>query len=681
MSNKIIAKRVDSIIKNNSLSYASYVIQNRALPMLEDGMKPVYRRILWTMHKMNATKFTKSNNISGQVMKYHPHGDSYPTMVGMAQKDNHLTPLIVGKGNFAQHTSRDLQPGAGRYTEAKLSPIAIDIFKGLNKNVVEFVQNYDGTAELPAVLPVKFPLILHMAQEGIAYGMANKMPSFNIKDICEATKTFIKTGEKNILIPDFATGGMIVKDEAVFKKINSEGKGSIRIRAKAEIEGNVISIVEIPYSTTREAIIEKIIKLDKDKQISGITSIKDLTGLNGMRIEITCKKSVDAKLLLEQLYKSTTLEDSYSCNMNILYNGLPQVMGTWEIIEKWIEWRIGCIERQLKGEVDKLTKEYNIYKGFEEIVKDIDKAINIIRNSDEETIIKNIMTEFKINEVQAEYITNMKFKNINENYMKKKIVEIENMAKEIEEKENIIKDRNKKLEIIIQDLQEIEKKYGADRRSQIIELDEQAVKTTKKAMEKQANNYNVTLFITKEGYVKKVQKVVGTNKLKPGDEIIQEFKTTNSGELVVFSGTDAYKIQISSLTDCKMSDFGDYIPAIIGVKDFVGFTIVDDKHKFIIVCYDNGKIAKVDLNSFRTATNRKKLSNSLFAGAKVLSIETFECDKDIVVVCSFNKRDKENVINTSKISMKTSRATQGIKVLRNIKYIKKSSEQQIKFII
>lgn len=668
--NKTLVKNVDEIIKDNSLSYAGYVIRNRALPTLEDGMKPVYRRILWTMHKMNATKYTKSNNISGQVMKFHPHGDSYPTMVGMAQPDNHLTPLIEGKGNFAQHTSRDLQAGAGRYTEARLAPIAIDVFKGLNKNVVNFIPNFDGTEIIPEVLPVKFPMILHIAQEGIAYSMANKMPSFNVNDICEATKRFITNGEKMVMVPDFATGGYIVKDDTTFERLNAEGKGSIRIRAKATIEGNVISITEIPYSTTREAIIDKIIKLEKDKVITEITDIKDLTGLNGMEIEIICKRNTDMKLLLEKLYKMTPLEDTYSCNMNILYNNLPVVMGTWEIIEKWIEWRIGCIERQLQGEVDKLTKEYHLLRSFELVINDIDEVIQIIRESEESEVNKKLQERFKLSEIQADYISNMKLRNINKNFMEKKMIDIEKMTQEIIRKEFIIEDRKSKLDIIVEDLDEIISKYGSNRRSEVIEIDETIIKNTRKAIEQQVNDYNVTLFITKEGYVKKVAKASGNHKLKPNDEVIHEFKTTNAGELVVFAGTDAHKIQISSLTDCKMSDYGDFIPAIIEEKELIGFTVVDDKYKFILINYDNGKIAKVDLASFKTKTNRKKLSNSLFDGAKVLKILTFDQEQDINIVQILNRKENEVVVNTKDITMKTSRATQGINVVRNTQYIK-----------
>lgn len=662
---KIIDENVDKIVKEGMLSYGNYIITNRALPSLEDGLKPVYRRILYTMHKMGATKFTKSQNVEGACMKFHPHGGSYPTIVGMVQKDNNLTPLIEGKGNFAQHTSRDLQAGAGRYTEVKLSEISKDIFKGLNKNVVNWIPNYDDTDEIPEFLPVKFPNILHIAQEGIALGMSNKMPSFNINDICKATIEYIESGNKVILIPDFATGGKIIKDDIMFNKINSEGRGTIRIRGKAEIIGNTISITEIPYSTTREAIIEKIIKLVKSKELIEITGVKDLTGLSGMEIEITCKKNTNMEILLEKLYKLTPLEDTYSCNMNVLHNGLPKVMGTWEIIDKWINWRINCIENQLKGEVEKLSKEYHLLVSFEKIVDNVEKVVDIIRISKEEEIISELMKIFNLSEAQAEYISNIKLRNLNKEYIEKKLVNIKKLGDEIVNKEFIIEDKKSKLNIIVDDLKEVSKKFGVERRSKVIEVSKEDIKKVTKVIEEK--DYNVTLFITEQGFIKKVTRVTGTHKLKPNDKIIHEFNTTNNSEVIIFAGTDAYKIKTSSLKDCKISEFGEYIPAMIDNKNIVGYSVLDNKNKFMLICYDNEKIAKVSLDSFRTTTNRKKLSNSLYAEANVVKIETFEEDKDITVIQTIRGKEKETVINTKDITLKTTRNTQGIKVLKNIK--------------
>lgn len=661
-------KNIVNILNDNSLEYAAYVISDRALPDLRDGMKPVYRRILYTMERMNAYSFTKSANIEGKTMEIHPHGGSYGTMVGMVQRDTNLTPYIIGKGNFAQHTSRDLQPGAPRYTEAKLSSLGKDILKDLDKKIVDFVPNYDGTIMMPEVLPVKFPSVLHYAQEGIAFGMSSRIPSFNLVELNDAVIKYIKTKERTILIPDFATGGYIIDNKEIFERVNNEGLGTLRLRAKTEIKNNVISIIEIPYSTTREQIIEKIIELVKSGKLKEITDIKDLTGLHGMEIEITCKKNTDMKLLLEKLYQNTPMESTYSCNMNMLYNGLPKVVGVWEIVDKWTEWRIGCIKRGLSNEIDTLTKKLHISKGLEKVLLGIDRAVEIIRKSDEIDINPNLIAEFKIDEIQADYISNMKLKNINKDYINKHVKEIESLEEVIKSKLDIMNSDNSILEIICNDLKCINETYGQERRTQPLTIDE-AIKKTISKVKKEIADYTVKVIVTKDGYVKKLNSSVrAEQRLKDGDVILEEFDTNNKNELVIFSGTDAYKLKLDVLSNSKPSDMGDYIPNIIGTPEIIGYTIVDDSYKFILVCYENGKIAKVDLSSFKTETSRKKLSNSLSNKAKVVNILSFKEEEEFILI---DKKGKEIIKNTRDLTTKALRSTQGVNVARNIVNIKK----------
>lgn len=664
MSN-IELKNIQDIIKDNSLNYGSYTIRNRALPDIRDGLKPVHRRIVWTMNEMKATSFTKSANIEGNVMKYHPHAGSYPTMVGMVQTDNNLTPLIVGKGNFAQYTSKDLQPGAARYTEAKLSEIAKDMLKDLDKDIVNFIPNYDGTRVIPEVLPVKFPSILHYAQEGIAYGMSCKIPSFNLVELNESAIKFLKNGEKTLLVPDFATGGNIIYNDEILEKINYEGKGSIRMRAKLSIDKNVISITEIPYGTTRESIIDKIVSLHKLGKLKEITNIIDLTGKAGMEIEITCRKNVDMEMLVEKLYKMTPLESSYNCNMNVINNNLPKVMGVWEIIENWLSFRRDCIRRKTKFELDKLKEELNILSGLLKIYDNIDKAIEIIRFSKENEIEQNLMKEFGLNKKQAKYIEDMKLKNINQDYIKSKVDEMDKLKEKGNQLEETLHNEEKVNNIIIKELKEINKKYGQERRSNILHIDEK-IKEIKKKIQKVENEKpieDIKVIITNEGYIKKLKlNDTKEHKFKMGDFIKQEFITKSNAQIIVFSGTNAYKIYMDEYEFTKNNDLGEYIKNIIGTDEIDHISICDDIHKFILIGYEHGKVAKVDLNSFKTKQRRRKLENSLSKMSKAYKILTFIEDKKIIF-----KDDRGRTLEkcTSEIVAKTSRATQGIYIQRD----------------
>lgn len=666
-------KDIVDIINDNSLEYSAYVIKHRALPDLRDGMKPVYRRILYTMHKMKATSLTKSQNVEGQVMKFHPHAGSYGTMVGMVQKDNNILPFIEGKGNFGQHTSRDMQEGAPRYTEVKLSQISKEIFSNLNSESVNWISNYDGTAIMPEVLPVKFPTILTQAQEGIAYGMASKIPSFNIAEVCDSIILYIEEEKETVLMPDFATGGSIVEDYATFEKINFTGLGSFKIRARARIEKNSIIIDQIPYTTSREVIIEGIIKAVAKKQIAEIKDVVDLTGLNKMEIEIECKKGSDMELVLQKLYKHTKLEDSYSCNMNMLHNGLPSVYGVWDIVDHWLDWRFKCIIKEYEGRIEALNKELQEINALKIIRENTEEVVNAIINIDPKKMIAFLKSKYEMTEEQAEYISNLSIKKFNKIYIEKKIREEYDLIDKIEEYNFIIESDDLKNKIIINDLKDISFKYGKERKTKIVKLEKDVVEKINKVNE--VKDYDVDIIVTKDGFIYKTTKDEEV-KMKNDDIVTHRFKTRNSGELVLFVGKDAYKIRNSSLQDYKSGSFGEYLSNIteINIGEVLGITMIDDNNKFILISYDNGKVAKVDLTSFKTKTNTKKLKNSLYNDAEVLEVLTFSGDEEFVVI---NKKGLEVVKNTKEMITKSSRNTQGVVVVKNMVQIKHSEQMQV----
>ncbi len=664
----IIKKRIEDIINDNYLSYGKYIIINRAIPSLEDGMKPVYRRILYALNKNNCNSFTKSATCTGYVFPFHPHGSTYGTMVGLAQEDAHLTRLLEGKGNFGQHTSRDLAPAADRYSEIKLSELSKDIFKTLNKDIVKWIPNYDGTQEIPEFLPVKFPMILHMCQEGIALGMSNRMPSFSINDICLSMIEYLDNGNKTILIPDFPTGANIIYDEEVFNRINYEGKGTLRVRAKADINGQNIMIKEIPYSTTRESIIESIIDLVQKGKIQGIKNVYDATGLNSFGIGIECKKGINPELILEQLYKSTTLEDAYSCNMNVLCDGLPRIMGVWDIIDKWLEWRHSCLISWKEGENKLLKDKLEVYSGLIKIIDRIDELIGIIRFTNDNILVNKVISNFNLTENQAEYLVNMKIRNINKDYIEKRIESISELESEIENNNIFINSKEVRNNFIKEDLVYISKKFGCDRKSKVITIDNSKMEKilNEIALEEKPNK-DVKVIITNENYIKKIDMNDNKeNKLKAGDSIKYVFETRDSEEILVFSGTDCYKIYVDNLKLSKSTELGEYIPNIINCKSITGYSIIGDKYKSHVICYSNDKIVRISTKSFKTNTRRRKLSNSLSNIADVLSIIPLKEDIDIKII---NNKGKEKIINTSSIAIKTSRCAMGACYLRNIKKI------------
>ncbi|WP_345806565.1 DNA topoisomerase (ATP-hydrolyzing) subunit A [Bacillus subtilis] len=615
-------KNIEQIIENNMMEYSAYILLDRALPDLRDGLKPVHRRILYSMYLQKAFKFTKSANVAGQVMKLHPHGSSYGSMVGMVQKDRHIIPMLEGKGNFGQYTSRDLMPAADRYSEVKLSEISIDMMQNFDKNVVDFIDNYDGTMKMPEVLPVKFPSILAYSNSGIGVGFSSSIPSFNLKELTEAIVKYIETEEKTVLVPDFATGGLIVKEDNVFRQLNEEGRGTVKIRGKAEIVKNEIHITEIPYSTTREAIIEKIVELNKAGKLKEVTDVKDLTGLKGMLITITARRNTDMNVLLEKLYKFTPLQSTYSANMNMLVDDLPKVLGVWQTIDKWLEWRTTCIKRGLSHDIETMTRKLHLLQGLEKVLLDIDEAIEIIRRSSQDQIEPNLQKHFGIDFEQAKEVANMKLRNINREYIIKKIEDIDKFEETIENYKLIVESQDKINQIIIKGLNETKEKYGKERRTKIVELTE--VKPVR--LVEEVPNYTVTIYLTKEGYCYKFKGNQEPN-LKPGDEVLKVFETENKAEILIF-GSDrvCHKVELKDIDETRANALGAYLPNMIRDKNItiVSYSILDNTHKFIIAAYSNNRIAKINLEAFQG--NRTILKNSYCLKQDLLDMITLEDD-------------------------------------------------------
>ena len=649
----ITNKNIHNVIEDNMSDYSAYVVLNRAIPDLRDATKPVHKRIIYAMYKEGATKFMKSATMSGKVMAYHPHADTYPTMVGMVQKDGQLLPWLVGKGNFSQHTSRDLKYGSSRYTEVKLSNFTIDVLKDLNNHSIDFVPNYDGTKMMPEVLPVKFPTILHYCQSGIGVGMASNIPSFNMRELSEAIEKYINSGEKTMLIPDFVTGGSIVLNKNEIAKINKLGRGNIRLRAKYKVYDNKIIINEIPYTTSREAIIESVINLIKDDKIREIINIKDTTDLQGMSITITCKKNIDTGNLMNKLYMMTPLESTFSANMNVICDKLPKVMGAWNIIDKWLEWRKGCIIRSYNYEINELKKKQHLYEAFIKIIDCIDEVIDIIRISSEDKIIQNLVNKLQIDKEQAEYISEVKLRNLNHIYIQKKINEIEKINQDIKDKFEFINDENNISQTIIRDIKGVTKKYGQPRKTNIIE-DNVSIKINKEDL---VEDYNCRILYTKN-YIKKHMKQSENHKLKEDEIILGDITTTNKSNLLIFTNkANRYKVPVHILDTLSPASYGQFIRSIIELEsdeEIIKIVSVEDNKGYIVSVYENGKVSKAKVDSF--LSNNKKLLNCYNTESKLIDIDYIIKDKDIFLL---SDEGKALIFNTERISAKGSRHSRG----------------------
>lgn len=661
---EIVEKGLQHIVTDNMGQYSTYVLLSRAIPDFRDGLKPSYRRILWAMHEKKATRFTKSANIVGEAMLLHPHGSTYPTMVGMAQKDSQLNPMVIGKGNFGQHAS-ELAFGAERYTEVKFSAIGLDMMADVKKDGVDFVDNYDGTRKIPEVFPVKYPTILAYAQSGIGVGFSSSIPSFNTTELCEAIIKRIEDNEETLLIPDFGTGAYIINDPDVVKSINENGSGSINQRAKVEFDKDSREIIvkEIPYGTTKEKIIERIIKLNKEDKLKEVTKVEDGSGLKGLEIVITAKRGVDLEQLLEKLYQMTPMQASYSTNLMVINReGLPEKMGVWTLIAKWLDWRTDTYQRMITKDIKTKQVQLEILYGLKNIKDDLEHVIKIIRTSTDDNVIQNLSSEFNLTKLQAERVSGLKLKNLTTTFIKKQLSSIKSLEKEIEQLELTVEKPQRIHKLIVQDMKDVIAQFGTPRKSELI--DKTAIaKKAKLAPVNVVDEYNVKVIATKDGYVKKIPLTSlrgnADIQFKDGDFATVELDTVNSEEILIFTNQqNVYKKQLSDLNDTKPKDLGNYIPSLIDLnknEDIIGIIPLSESVQNVLIGFDDGKVAKVSTDAYRTSTKRSMLKKGI-ADKTVILLVGISDDVDLL---SISNNGKAVVTNTSMINPKSSKSTQG----------------------
>lgn len=673
---EVVEQNIDSTIRENYMPYAMSVILSRAIPEI-DGFKPSHRKLLYTMYKMgllNGAR-TKSANIVGATMKLNPHGNSaiYDTMVRLSRGyEALLHPYVDSKGNFGKFYSRDMAWAASRYTEAKLDKICNELFRDIDKDTVDFVDNYDNTMKEPSLLPVAFPSVLVNTNTGIAVGMASNICSFNLKEICETTAALIRDPNHDVMqtlpAPDFIGGCQIIYDENALRQVYETGKGGIKLRARYRYDksANCIDVLSIPSTTTCEVIIEKIIDLVKAGKIKDIADVRDETGIDGLKITIDLKRGVDPDRLMAKLYRFTTLEDSFSCNFNVLIGGVPRVLGVKALLEEWIAFRIECVRRRTYFDRNKKAEKLHLLKGLEAILLDIDKAVKIVRETDEEAeVVPNLMIGFGIDEVQAEYVAEIKLRHLNREYILKRTAEIEALEKEIAELDEILKSKTRIKTIIVKELKEIAEKYGQPRKSIIIYED--IVSYTEEKDD--VPDYPVNLFFTKEGYFKKITpqslRMSSNHKLKDGDEIAQTCEFSNNGELLFFTDKcQVYKAKAADFADTKASALGEYVPAKLGMdegENAVYMVATKDYKGMLLFAFENGKLAKVPLEAYQTKTNRKKLTGAYSDKSPLAGMVFFTEDKEFLLKASSGRM---LLIHSGAINLKTTRSTQGVAVMK-----------------
>lgn len=673
---EVVEQNIDSTIRENYMPYAMSVILSRAIPEI-DGFKPSHRKLLYTMYKMgllNGAR-TKSANIVGATMKLNPHGDLaiYDTMVRLSRGyEALLHPYVDSKGNFGKFYSRDMAWAASRYTEAKLDKICNELFRDIDKDTVDFVDNYDNTMKEPSLLPVAFPSVLVNTNTGIAVGMASNICSFNLKEICETTAALIRDPNHDVMqtlpAPDFIGGCQIIYDENALRQVYETGKGGIKLRARYQYDksANCIDVLSIPSTTTCEVIIEKIIDLVKAGKIKDIADVRDETGIDGLKITIDLKRGVDPDRLMAKLYRFTTLEDSFSCNFNVLIGGVPRVLGVKALLEEWIAFRIECVRRRTYFDRNKKAEKLHLLKGLEAILLDIDKAVKIVRETDEEAeVVPNLMIGFGIDEVQAEYVAEIKLRHLNREYILKRTAEIEALEKEIAELDEILKSKTRIKTIIVKELKEIAEKYGQPRKSIIIYED--IVSYTEEKDD--VPDYPVNLFFTKEGYFKKITpqslRMSSNHKLKDGDEIAQTCEFSNNSELLFFTDKcQVYKAKAADFADTKASTLGDYVPAKLGMdegENAVYMVATKDYKGMLLFAFENGKLAKVPLEAYQTKTNRKKLTGAYSDKSPLAGMVFFTEDKEFLLKASSGRM---LLIHSGAINLKTTRSTQGVAVMK-----------------
>lgn len=673
---EVVEQPIVSTIRENYMPYAMSVILSRAIPEI-DGFKPSHRKLLYMMYKMGLLNGgrTKSANIVGATMKLNPHGDSaiYDTMVRLSRGyEALLHPYVDSKGNFGKFYSRDMAWAASRYTEAKLDAICNELFRDIDKDTVDFVDNYDNTMKEPSLLPVAFPSVLVNANTGIAVGMASNICSFNLREICETTAALIRDPDHDIKstlpAPDFTGGCQIIYDENVINQVYETGRGSIKLRAKYVYDksANCIDILSIPATTTCEVIIEKVIDLVKQGKVKEISDIRDETGIDGLKITIDLKRGVDADKLMTKLYRFTTLEDSYACNFNVLIAGVPRVLGVKALLEEWIAFRIECVRRRTYFDRNKKADKLHLLRGLEKILLDIDKAVKIVRETDEESeVVPNLMIGFGIDEIQAEYVAEIKLRHLNREYILKRTKDLEDLEKEIAELDEILKSKARIKTIIVKELKSIAEKYGQPRKSIIIYDD--VARYEEETVE--IPDYPVNLFFTKEGYFKKITpqslRMSGEQKLKDGDEIIQELEFTNNCDLLFFTDKcQVYKAKADDFAQTKASVLGDYVAAKLGFdegENAVKMVATKDYKGMLLFAFENGKAAKVPLESYATKTNRKKLTGAYSDKSPLVGLLYIPEDEEVLFKASSGNM---LLVHTGALALKTTRSTQGVAVLK-----------------
>lgn len=672
---EVVNQRITETLETNYMPYAMSVILSRAIPEI-DGFKPSHRKILYTMYKMGLLTGarTKSANIVGSTMKLNPHGDAaiYDTMVRLSRGyEALLHPYVDSKGNFGKAYSRDMQWAASRYTEAKLDPLCNELFRDIDKDTVDFVDNYDGKLKEPTLLPVTFPSILVNANTGIAVGMASSICPFNLKEVCETAIALMQDEGHNVAdtlkAPDFTGGGRILYDRTEMENIYRTGRGGIRVRAKYayDKENNCIDVTQIPPTTTIEAIIDKIIDRVKAGVIREISDVRDETGLAGMKLTIDLKRGVDPEKLMQKLFRITPLEDTFSCNFNVLIAGVPRVLGVKELLNEWIAFRVECVRRRTFYDLTKSKEKLHLLQGLAKILLDIDKAIQIIRQTEEESeVVPNLMIGFGIDEIQAEYVAEIKLRHLNREYILKRTDETGKLEQEIAEMEDILAHRRKIQQIIIGELRDVIEKYSQPRRSEIVYAADIIVEEE----EEDTPDYPVHLFLTRDGYFKKITplslRMSGEQKRKDGDEITQTMESTNNRELLFFTNRcQVYKAKVADFDDTKASVLGDFVPAKLGMEEgesVVYMAVTKDYSGFMLFFFENGKVAKVELSAYETKTNRKKLVKAYSDKSPLAAARFIAEDCELVLQSSAGRM---LLLHTGAITPKTTKDTIGVAVM------------------
>ena len=673
---EVLEQPITETLELNYMPYAMSVIVSRAIPEI-DGFKPSHRKLLYTMYQMHLLggNRTKSANVVGQTMKLNPHGDAaiYDTMVRLSRGYGALLhPLVDSKGNFGKVYSRDMAWAASRYTEVRLDPICAELFRDIDQDTVDFVDNYDGSMQEPTLLPTTFPNVLVSANQGIAVGMASNLCGFNLGEVCDAAAAYLKNPKVNLMeylkAPDFPTGGELLYDEAALKQIYDTGRGSFQVRARWRYlkSENLIEVYEIPYTTTVEAIMDKVAELIKAGKIKEIADMRDETDLNGLKITIDLKRGTDPDKLMAKLFKSTTLQDACSCNVNILIAGMPRVMGVGEILEEWTAWRMDGVRRRTYHVMKKKQEKLHLLRGLKKILLDIDRAIKIIRETEEDAeVVPNLMIGFGIDNIQAEYVADIKLRNINKEYILKRIEEVSGLEEEIADLQDIVSNPGRIKKIISQELSAVKKKYASPRRTEIV-YDYQAAGALEE--EDETPDYAVHVFCSKEGYFKKITpqslRMSSEQKYKEGDGPYLYWEGNNRDMLLVFTDKQqCYKVSLSEFDDAKASVLGDFLPTKLGMdpgESFVWACLTSDYSGHLLFFFENGKVARVELSAYQTQTKRRKLTGAYSDKSPLVAGLLIKEDLEVAVTST---EGRCLVFHTAALTPKTTRSTQGVNVM------------------